>query len=161
MAEIVLRAKVADAGLDDRVVVDSAGTGGWHVGSPASSGARRALARRGYATDHTARQFDAAWYPERDLVLALDTSNARDLRRIAPDAESADKVRMLGAFADDAARAAGDDYPGDREEWAVPDPYGLPDEAFEHALDLVERAAEGFVAALRAEPVARGGPIWP
>lgn len=148
MAEIVLRAKLAAAGLGGQVVVDSAGTGPWQVGRTASDGARRALTLRGYDTAHRARQFDPAWFAERDLVLALDVWNARDLRRVAPDAESAAKVSMLGAFANDEPGPGGGDL-GDREEWSVPDPYGLPDRAFKHALDLIERASDGLVRALQ------------
>ena len=61
MAEAVLRAELAAAGLDRAVVVDSAGTGDWHVGGPMDPGARSALARRGYdGSAHRARQFQAS-----------------------------------------------------------------------------------------------------
>ena len=62
MAEVVLRAQLAAAGLQDRVIVDSAGTGDWHVGEPMNPPARRQLERRGYeGAAHRARQFDASW----------------------------------------------------------------------------------------------------
>jgi protein-tyrosine phosphatase len=75
-AEAVMRARLAGAGLADRVVVDSAGTGSWHAGSPADERAAEALRAGGYdASGHVARQFDASWFAERDLVVALDNKN--------------------------------------------------------------------------------------
>ena len=57
MAETVLRAALTEAGLDGTVVVDSAGTGDWHIGQPMNSGARAALATRGYdGSAHRARR---------------------------------------------------------------------------------------------------------
>src|SRR6266496_167444 len=71
MAETVLRAELASAGLDGLVVVDSAGTGDWHVGDSMDPGARAALATRGHggpgAKTHRARQFQPSWLSRRDL----------------------------------------------------------------------------------------------
>ena len=76
MAETVLRAELAAAGLDGVVVVDSAGTGDWHVGGAMDRGAQAALARRGYdGSTHRARQFRPSWLAQRDLVLAMDARN--------------------------------------------------------------------------------------
>src|SRR6516225_10421323 len=58
MAETVLRASLAEAGLDGAVRLDSAGTGDWHVGEPMYQPAQAALARWGYdGSAHRARQF--------------------------------------------------------------------------------------------------------
>src|SRR5262245_27723077 len=76
MAETVLRAELAAAGLDGAVVVDSAGTGDWHVGDAMDPGARAALARRGHdGSAHRARQFQPSWLRERDLILTMDARN--------------------------------------------------------------------------------------
>ena len=62
MAETVLRAELAAAGLNGAVVVDSAGTGDWHVGDAMDPGARSALASRGHdGSAHRARQFQPSW----------------------------------------------------------------------------------------------------
>jgi protein-tyrosine phosphatase len=137
MAEAVLRAKLKEAGLGDAVRVDSAGLGGWHVGDDADRRALAALAQRGYQLRHAARQFDAAWFAERDLILALDRSNLSALRRLAPDAATADRIRLLRSYDPE----AGDDLD-------VPDPYHGGADGFEHALDLVERACARLVAEL-------------
>ena len=84
MADAVLRAQIARPASADRVIVDSAGTGDWHVGERMHRGASSQLNRNGYDGDtHRARQFDRSWLAERDLVLAMDASNLRDLRALA------------------------------------------------------------------------------
>lgn len=147
MAEAVLRAKLEAAGLGDRVTVDSAGTGDWHVGQPAHVRTTSALRRRGYQLQHSARQFRAAWFAERDLVLALDRHNLEELSRIAPRELPEGRLRML--------RTDGSADDGDRGD--VPDPYGLGDRAYDHALDLIERACDALVLDLTAELDTDGG----
>jgi protein-tyrosine phosphatase len=83
MAEWVLRARIAEAGLSDLVVVDSAGTGDWHVGDGADPRTVRVLARHGYPSRHVARQFEPSDLLRRDLVIALDHGHLRTLRRWA------------------------------------------------------------------------------
>jgi protein-tyrosine phosphatase len=153
MAEAVLRDELARAGLAGPVVgsaveVDSAGTGDWHVGGPMDAGARAELGRRGYdGSAHRARLFDAAWFRERDLVLAMDRRNLAQLRRMAPDAESAGPRLLLfrsfdPALAED-GRAAADPHDGE-----VPDPYDGDPEDYALAFDLVQAAARGLAVAL-------------
>ena len=77
MAETVLRAELAAAGLAGEtagaVVVDSAGTGDWHVGEMMDPDARKALAGRGHdGSGHRARQFEPSWLSRYDLSLAMD-----------------------------------------------------------------------------------------
>ena len=96
MAETVLRAELAAAGLDGAVVVDSAGTGDWHVGDAMDPGARAALASRGFdGSAHRARQFQPSWLARRDLILAMDARNLADLRRMARDPGD-DRIRLFG-----------------------------------------------------------------
>lgn len=138
MAEVVLRAFLAEAGLADSVALDSAGTGSWHVDERMNSGARAALARRGYdGSSHRARQFEAAWFESRDLVLAMDLHNLADLRRMARS-DSASTMR-IGLFGEVGGL-------GDRT--AIPDPYGGSPADFDHVLDLLESAAPVIVAQL-------------
>ncbi len=130
MAAAVLRHKVEEAGLADVVVVSSAGTGDWHVGSGADRRARAALLARGYSDEHSAQQFVRTHFAEHDLVLGMDSANVKDLRRIAPDPEIGAAVRLFDIGAE------------------VEDPYyGGPAE-FEAVLDQIERAADILVAEL-------------
>ncbi|WP_340377700.1 low molecular weight protein-tyrosine-phosphatase [Streptomyces sp. SS7] len=140
MAESVFRTRVAEAGLDDVVEVDSAGTGDWHEGEGADPRTLSVLEEHGYALDHTARMFRPSWFGRVDLVIALDAGHLKTLRRLAPTAQDAAKVRLLRAY-DPAADGALD----------VPDPYyGGPD-GFEECLRMVEAAADGLLAAVRED----------
>jgi protein-tyrosine phosphatase len=145
MAETVLRASLAEAGLAEAVVVDSAGTGDWHVGELMYPPARGALARRGYddsdprsprsSRTHRARQFEASWLADRDLVLAMDASNLVTLRRAA-DPVDRDRIRLFGEVGGLGARAE------------IPDPYGGNEADFGYVLDLLAAAAPVIAARL-------------
>ncbi|MEU8621204.1 low molecular weight protein-tyrosine-phosphatase [Streptomyces sp. NPDC048623] len=144
MAEHVFRARVAEAGLDGAVEVDSAGTGGWHEGDGADPRTVSVLRENGYGSEHTARQFRASWFPALDLVIALDEGHARELRRLAPTPEDAAKVRLLRSYDPGLASAGGADLD-------VPDPYYGDLGGFEECLEMVEAASEGLLAAVREE----------
>ena len=149
MAEVVLRARLADAGLGDRVVVDSTGVSDEEHGNPVDRRARAALAARGYDVPRReARQVRAADLADRDLVLAMTASHARALRRIADgDADVAGRVVMFRTFDPAAPRVAD---PRVEHLLDVDDPwYGGP-ENFEHCLDEIEAAADGVGDAVRA-----------
>ena len=136
MAEAVLRAELDKAGLGDKVVVDSAGTGDWHIGDAMNVRARDQLARAGYDGEaHRARQIDAYWLPQRDLFLAMDAANLRDLRALAPAAD-AERIRLFGEIADLGGRD-------------VPDPYYGTDDDFAAVLSLLETGMANLVAQLR------------
>jgi protein-tyrosine phosphatase len=151
MAEWVLRARIAEAGLSDLVEVDSAGTGDWHVGEDADPRTVRVLARHGYPSRHVARQFEPADLLRRDLVIALDHGHLRTLRRWAlslsgaPDpvnfgpAHSALRpadLRLLREF----DPAAGPD------RLDVPDPYYGSLAGFEECLAMVQDAMPGLLS---------------
>lgn len=142
---------VQRAGLQDEIELDSAGTGGWHVGEPADPRARAAARSRGIALNGVARQVTAEDFERFDLIVAMDRSNAADLRRIAPDADARAKIRLLREFDSDhalparAASAAEGDLDLD-----VPDPYYEGARGFEIVLDMVEAACEGLLAVARA-----------
>jgi len=130
MAETVLRAELAVAGLDGAVVVDSAGTGDWHVGDAMDPGARAALASRGFdGSAHRARQFQPPWLARRDLILAMDARNLADLRRMARS-QGDDRIRLFGEVGG-LTEVGGD----------IPDPWGGGADEFGHVLDLLSTAA--------------------
>jgi protein-tyrosine phosphatase len=128
IGEVVLRAKLAEAGVDD-VLVSSSGTGGWHVGDPMDPRAAAALRRRGYdGSSHRARAFEVGWFAEREFVLAMDSGHLSALTRRG-GASPAVPVQL---FAD----------------IDVPDPYYGDDGGFDDVLDQIETAAEAWVARL-------------
>jgi len=131
MAETVLRAALAEAGLAAAVTVDSSGTGDWHVGQPMYPQARHALAGRGHdGSAHRARQFEAAWLSDLDLVLAMDASNLAALRRMAGP-QDRDRIRLFGEVGGLGELGGGQ----------IPDPYGGTDADFGYVLDLLGAAA--------------------
>ncbi len=129
-AEGVVRQRLAAAGLDGQVDVDSAGTGGWHAGQPPDARAQRHALLRGYdLSRQRARRVVEEDFERFDLILAMDEENLADLRRIQP-AGSRAELRLF---------AAGE----------VPDPYHGSAQGFENVLDLIERASDSLMVELR------------
>lgn len=141
-----MRRLVAEAGLADRVVVGSAGTGDWHVGKAPDRRATAAAAARGTTLDGAARQVTPADFAAWDLLVCADRSNAADLLALAPDAAAAEKVRLLREF-DPVSAAAG--------ELDVPDPY-LGADGFAEVLDVIEASCAGLLARIGRTEGVRG-----
>jgi protein-tyrosine phosphatase len=123
MAEAVLRARAEESGAD--VVIDSAGTGDWHIGQQMNRSAGEALQRRGYdGSAHRARQIDASWLPHRDVFLAMDSANLADLRAMG----AGQRAVLFGEV-------------GGLDGADIPDPYGGSPADFAKVLDMLESAA--------------------
>jgi protein-tyrosine phosphatase len=140
-AEGTMRSLVREAGLEQEIGLDSAGTGAWHVGSKPDERASSAAAARGIALAGEARRVRAEDFDYFDLLIAMDRSNLAELRRIAPGAEQRAKVRLLREF-DPASEGAAD--------LDVPDPYYGSGDGFERVLDQVQAACAGLLAQIRA-----------
>jgi protein-tyrosine phosphatase len=145
-AEGIMRSVLAEAGIEG-VMVDSAGTAGWHVGdAPDRRSVAEARSRGVDLTGLRGRQVSTADFERFDLLLAMDAENEADLRRLAPDEQARSKVALLRSF-DPAATAA-----GDRD---VPDPYyGGPD-GFARVFDAIEAACRGLLDHVAAGDAAR------
>ena len=137
-AEAVLVRKLEEAGLDD-VEVRSAGTADYHLGSRPHPESRAEGEARGYSFTTTAAQLAAEDLDDADLVLVMDSSNEEDVLALAGTPEVQAKVVRLGAFASDAADGVRD----------VPDPWGLPRQAYVSMYDQIEDAVDGLVAAIQ------------
>ncbi|GAB3472407.1 low molecular weight protein-tyrosine-phosphatase [Azotobacter salinestris] len=135
-AEGVFRDRVRAAGLEERIRIDSAGTGDWHVGKAPDIRTRRAARLRGYDLEALrARQVCREDFARFDLILAMDRSNLRDLQAIRPQGTAAELDLYLHRYA--------------LEEDEVPDPYYGGEEGFERVLDLLERAGDELLAEIR------------
>lgn len=137
-AEAVFLHLAAEAGLSDRFTVDSAGTGGWHVGEPADRRMREAARARGIAVTSRARQVRVEDFERFDHVFAMDAENFRALHALAPPPER-HKLRL---FRDLDPEAPGED---------VPDPYGGGPDDFDEVLDIVTRTGRALLAELTAD----------
>ena len=129
MAQGAIERRAREAGLS--VEVDSAGTGAWHVGKPPDPRGLAAASARGYDNGHQrARQVAGGDFAAFDLILAMDSANLADLRRLAPAGSAADIVLF------------------DPEGRDIPDPWHGGPEDYEHALDMIEHAADALFARL-------------
>lgn len=141
MAEVVLRHRIADAGLADLVIVDSAGTGDWHIGHPADPRASATLdAHRYDRGEHRAKQIDASWIGDIDLALVMDSSNFHDVSAILRRSQAEIDLRMFRSFDPQLAHLT-----APHPELDVPDPYYGGDDGFVDVLRMIERAADGVV----------------
>src|SRR5438128_12434613 len=93
-----MRALVREAGLQEEIEIDSAGTGGWHVGSRPDARAVAAARARGVALEGAAREVRAEDFEDFDLLIAMDRSNLRALRQLAPSEAARSKLRLLREF---------------------------------------------------------------
>ena len=144
-AEGVMRHKLSEAGLDDVVDVESAGTGGWHVGHAPDDRAAAAAAARGIALESRAQRFETAHFDDFDLILAMDLQNLADMKALAPDAGLEGKLGLLREYDPEALIG------GDLE---VPDPYYGGEDGFEDVLDMVERSCDELLAEIRGTAAA-------
>jgi protein-tyrosine phosphatase len=132
----VLEHLVRERGLADRVIVDSCGTGSWHVGEPAHRTTTTVARRHGIdLSRHRARQVCPRDFDEFDYILAIDRSNLRDLLEISPE-RSKDRVRLLLSY-----------LPG-APTLDVPDPYYGGADGFERTHALVTEACGAFLDAI-------------
>jgi protein-tyrosine phosphatase len=139
-AEGVMRSLVAGAGMQDRIDLDSAGTGAWHIGSAPDGRATAAAAEQGVTLEGQARRIAPEDFDRFDLILAMDSSNLRDLQALAPDEEGRAKVRLLREF--DPASAGEPDLD-------VPDPYYGGEDGFGTVYGLVDAACRGLLAEIQ------------
>jgi protein-tyrosine phosphatase len=126
---------VSMAGLSDVVAVDSAGTGGWHVGELPDSRMRAAAKSRGYELASRARQVQSSDLNKFDLIVPMDQSNLENLHRLS-GGKGSQHVKLLGEFLDST-------HPPD-----VPDPYYGGQSGFDAVLDMLEEACPKILAML-------------
>lgn len=128
LAEGIMRAKLQSAGLGS-IMVDSAGTSGWHIGDPPDQRSASNALRNGVDIRKLrARQFDASDFDRFDRIYVMDASNYRDVLLLARSEDDKRKVDLILNVA----------WPG--ENRAVPDPYYGGEEGFEQVFRLLDHA---------------------
>lgn len=138
-AEGVMRERVAAMGLQEKIMVDSAGTHAYHVGEAPDSRSVATAKKRGILIDGLrARKIAPGDFDEFDLILGLDYEHVRHLRRMAPEGAKAVTDLFL-------------DYAGNPKEKEVPDPYYSDQQHFEYVLDLIEAGVEPLIEKLKPE----------
>ena len=132
-AQGVFQAFVDSEGQSGRFLIDSAGTGNYHIGDLPDKRMRIHAVRRGYDLTHRARQFKISDFDDFDIIIPMDESNRINLKRLAPTADHEKKIIPMSKFFSDYTRY---DY--------VPDPYYEGSEGFELVLDLLEQSMENL-----------------
>jgi protein-tyrosine phosphatase len=137
LVEAVARKRFADAGM--KVDVASCGTGGWHAGEQADPRMLAAAAGAGYELGaHRARQLILADFERYDLLLAMDSDNLREMRRMIGD----EAARRTSLFLEWAGLAPPHDFP---------DPYYGELTGFVQSIVLAEQGVRGLVERLRTD----------
>jgi len=135
-AEAIFRRLVADAGMSQAVIADSAGTHGYHVGEAPDPRAQASAADRGYDLSVLrARRVEHTDFQRFDLIVAMDRGHFTILSRMAEPSAS-HKLKLMMSYA------------RDFREKDVPDPYYGGPQDFERVLDMLEDAARGLLDAI-------------
>lgn len=128
--------KVRQAGQEQCIRVDSAGTGDWHLGAPPDPRSQRAAAERGYdLSPLRARLVVPDDFEQFDYILAMDASNLQHLQRMRPPHYRGTLDLFLRQ--------------GGSPRLEVPDPYYGGAEDFAQVVELVELACDQLLAHLR------------
>lgn len=134
MAEAVFADLVRRAGLDDKIEVDSAGTGHWHLGERAHPGTRRVLERNRITYDGRSRLITRHDLDQFDYVITMDDANLCSVQAIGAGRAAVHPLM---------------DFAPHLDVTEVPDPYY--DGRFERVYELVLEAAEGLLTTIRRE----------
>jgi protein-tyrosine phosphatase len=137
-AEAICIDLINQKGLNDGFIVDSAGTGSWHIGKKADARMRISAERRGLNILSTARQINTKDFENFNYILAMDNSNFKNIndlknRNHSSDFSSIQKIQ---------------DFRSVFKDLEVPDPYFGGDEGFDHVLDILEDSVGGFLESI-------------
>ena len=136
-AHAVFQSKVRQAGLQNKIVVDSAGTGNWHIGDPPDARSVEVAEHNGYDMSGIfARQICTEDIQHFDYILAMDKKNIEEIQRNRYNNKS-NTLDYFLSFSENA------------EPLEVPDPYFGPEDSFEHVLKLIEDASDGLLDSIR------------
>ncbi len=134
-AEAVFLNRIHKEKLNNQFEVDSAGTGGWHVGRLADLRMREAALKRGISIESRARQISLKDFEDFDLILTMDNSNFADVNSLAKELGKTFKAKIRPLLS----------YSDRKDFTEVPDPYYGGDSGFEEVLDLLEDAINGLL----------------
>lgn len=136
-ADGIMKQLVREAGLEDRISIDSAGTIGVHHGNPADSRMRQHALQRGYTLDSISRPVVEADFDEFDYIIGMDYNNIADLKARAKTKEQEEKIFAMCSWC----------ASHDHDE--VPDPYYGGSAGFELVLDILEDACQNLLTDLQ------------
>jgi len=139
-AEGIFKKFVADANLESKISIDSAGTIGYHSGEMPDSRMRRHALARGYDLDSRARQFNPKQdFEDFDYIVTMDNENYSDIKKLDIKKLYIDKILKMG------------DFISDKNVSEVPDPYYGGAEGFEFVIDVLEDGTKNLLTKIKKD----------
>ena len=137
-AEGVFKQKIKERDLEELFVVDSAGTGGWHVGNLADPRMRETALSRGIELTSRSRKIEAGDLYEFDHILVMDNDNLDAVKSLTKDHKNSvnSKVKLILSYSKNAQLDE------------VPDPYYGGQNGFDKVIDLLDDAMDGLIDSL-------------
>ena len=137
-AEGVFKQKIKERDLEKLFVVDSAGTGGWHVGNLADPRMRETALSRGIELTSRSRKIEESDLYEFDHILVMDNDNLEAIKSLIKDHKNPinSKIKLILS------------YSKSYQYEEVPDPYYGGQNGFEKVLDLLDEAMDGLIDSL-------------
>jgi protein-tyrosine phosphatase len=140
LAEGVFQTLINDQGLENQIIIHSAGTGGWHVGASPDARMQATARTKGIQLTSRAQQIEVGDIRRFDLVLAMDQSNLETMEYLCSPEMAAKKLRLFRSFDPEAD--------GDLD---VPDPYYGGDDGFEHVFQIVHRTCPPILEYVKSQ----------
>ena len=137
-AEAIFIDLIKKKGLADHFIVDSAGTGSWHIGKKADARMRISAEKRGLNVLSIARQINTKDFEKFNYILAMDNSNFENINDLKNKNSSSDFASIQNI----------QDFRSAFKDLEVPDPYYGGDEGFDHVLDILEDSVSGFLESI-------------
>jgi len=140
-AENIFRQMVKEAGLENHIHIDSAGTHDYHPGKAPDKRMTETLHRRDIPSIGAARQFKTSDFKRFDLIVAMDHENHNGICSLANTRDHTQKVTMFTSFCE---------HP-DHQIAEVPDPYYGGEEGFELVADILEDGCRELLGHIRKQ----------
>ena len=137
-AEAIFIDLIEKKGLNDRFIVDSAGTGSWHIGKKADARMRISAEKRGLNVLSKARQINSKDFEKFNYILAMDNSNFENIHDLKNRNSSSDFASIKNI----------QDFRSVFKDLEVPDPYYGGDQGFDNVLDILEDSVIGFLESI-------------
>ena len=137
-AEAIFKQKIKDRDLENFFFVDSAGTGGWHVGNLADPRMRETATARGIDLTSRSRQIEENDLYEFDHIFVMDKDNLHAVKSLVQNEShsATSKIKLILSYAKNSQLDE------------VPDPYYGAQNGFDKVLDLLDDAIDGLLDSL-------------
>jgi len=137
LAEAIFKHKIAESGLSGKFIVDSSGTGDYHIGEDPDARTIEVAIRNGVSISHKARQFSTRDFDSFDYIIAMDESNLRNIRNLKNNIEKG-RLMLMRDF-------------DESKDKNVPDPYFGGKDGFDEVFDILDASLANFLEFLKKE----------